>query len=230
MVRMREINKRLYLITGIITLVIFLLGILLGIFIEGERVKYIEVKTREQKINFDSLQLQYLYLSMVGEKEGCPAFLATLKNYMGDTEKMRLRLEDYLKKSSIHTKEFELLKRDYIISQLNYWILSKKTKELCKTDFVTILYFHSKDCRDCENQGYILDYLKKLFSDKLLIFSLDVKFDEEPIIFILTNRYNVSETPTIIIEDKKFVGFTHEGVLLDNICSFYKDKPPECAS
>ncbi len=228
MVRMRKITKRLYLVAGIITLVIFLLGIILGIFIEGERVVYIEDKNREQKINFDSLQLQYLYLSTLGEKEDCLAFSAILKNYIEDTEKVRFRLEGYLKKSSVHTEEFELLKRSYVISQLNYWILSRKTKDLCDTDFVTVLYFYSNDCRDCENQGYILEYLKKVFSDKLLIFSLDAGFGEEPIISVLTNRYNITETPTIILNDKKFVGFTEKGILLDNICSVYRDTPIGC--
>lgn len=228
---MRQINKRIYLTAAIITLLIFVLGMLLGMVIEGKRISYIEATSREQKINFESLQLQYLYLSYLSTSErtgSCPAFLTTLDRYIKDMEGIRDRLENYIKAGKIYSGEFKSLKREYIVSQLNYWILAKKTKELCETDFVTVLYFHSKDCVSCDDQGYILDYLKRMFDNKLLIFALDTDFDEEPIIPILRNTYNITTTPTIIIENEKFVGFTSKDELLKNICSVYKKKPEIC--
>ena len=116
---MRKITIRLYLIAGVITLVIFILGILLGVSIETQRVEYIKSKDQEQKIDFDSSQLQYLYLSYLSaakRNESCLAFSTTLDRYIKKTDETRIRLENYLENSNVHTKEFKLLKKDFIIS------------------------------------------------------------------------------------------------------------------
>ena len=95
---MRNTSKPLYIAAGFITLVIFGLGILLGLFIENERISYIKSRDREQKINFDSLQLQYIYLTSLKNRTACAAFQATLANYIRSTETTRLRLEEYVEK------------------------------------------------------------------------------------------------------------------------------------
>jgi hypothetical protein len=227
---MRKINKRLYLMAAVITLIIFSLGLLLGMVMEGRRVAYVQNQYREQVINFNSLQVQYLYLSTLEGKEACPAFSATLNGYIDENEKNRIRLENYLEKTSIYDREFKLLKREYLTSQMNYWILSKRTKELCDSDFVTVLYFHSPDCDDCVDQGFVLDYLKLVFGDRLLVFAFDTDFDEEPAVSILSDAYNITETPALIIESNKFVGFQSKDEVLAEICGQYREMPPECES
>jgi hypothetical protein len=228
---MRKINKRFYALAGIITLVIFLFGVSLGILIEGERVDYVEGNRNREKVEYESLQLQYLYLSYLsssGREESCKAFTATLNQYIKKTDETRVKLEDYMSKGNVYTEEFQLLKREYIQSQINFWILSKKTKELCKTDYVTVLYFHSQDCADCKNQGYILDYLKKQFDERLLIFAFDTNYTEEPMIELLKNTYNVTQTPTIIVEEDRYEGFQSKDQAMKEICSRYEEKPEGC--
>ncbi len=229
---MRKPNTRFYVTAGIITLFIFSFGVLLGVVIEGERLSYLESKYNEEKLNYESLQTQYLYLSYLPSSqrnESCSAFSTTLNTYLNKTEDTRIRLENYVEKGNIRAEDFKTLKREYVLSQINYWTLSSKTKELCGKDLVTLLYFHSKACGSaCSNQGKILDYMKKIFGDKLLIFAFDSDF-EEPMISILKETNNVTETPTIVLEDKKYVGFTSKDVLLKEICSLYRNTPPECS-
>lgn len=225
---MRIINTKLYVMAIAITIVIFILGLLLGVLIEGERVEYIEYRDREQEINFNSLQLQYLFLSALEEKNGCNAFLATLDNYIENTEGARVKLEKYLDKSNVHEEDFNLLKREYIISQINYWILSMRTRDMCNEDFVTVLYFFSKECDECENQGFVLDYLKRIFKERLLIFAIDASFPQEPMISIMKDTYNITQTPALIIEGEKFVGFQSKDKLIEEICSHYSSVTEDC--
>lgn len=226
---MRKVNTRLYVVAGVITVVVFVLGLLLGIVIENERVNVIKSREREHTINFDSLQLQYLYISSLLERNGsCPAISTSLNRYINATEKSRMELESYIDKNIMHGNEFELLKREYMIAQLNYWIMSKKTKAICGSDFVTVLYFHSKRCDRCDDQGFVLDYFKKMLGDRLLVFTIDAEFSVEPNIPLLVDTYNITQMPTLIIDEKKFEGFQSKDALMDELCSRYREKPERC--
>jgi hypothetical protein len=228
---MRKINKRFYGLAGVITIIIFLFGLSLGILIESERVDYVEGNRNHEKVEYESLQVQYLYLSYLstsGREESCGAFTATLNQYIKRTDDTRLKLEDYIAKGNVYTEEFRFLKREYVQSQMNYWILARKTKELCKTDYVTVLYFHSTDCPDCKSQGYVLDYMKKLFDDRLLVFAFDSNFTEEPMIDLLKNTYHVEKTPTVIIEEDSYAGFVSKDALMKSVCAKYDKKPKDC--
>lgn len=225
---MRITNRKIFVSALFLTVVIFVMGLLLGLVIEGKRVEFIEQADREQKINLESLQLQLLYLSSIEGRESCPAFTTALSDHIKETENTRERLEKYLTEDMAHESGFSLLKREYIISQLNYWVLARKTRDICESDFVSVLYFYSKKCPDCENQGFILDYLKKLFGDRLLIFALDKEFADENMIKVIAASYNVSWVPTIVIEDKVYQGFQSKDQLLKLVCSEYSDKPSDC--
>ncbi|MFH1788840.1 MAG: hypothetical protein ABH834_05630 [Candidatus Altiarchaeota archaeon] len=225
---MRVTNRKIYVSALFLTIVIFVMGLLLGLVIEGKRVAYVENADRIQKLNFESLQLQFLYLASLEGRESCPAFSAALGSHIKETEKVRERLEGYIASGVAYNDEFEILKREYTISQLNYWILSKKTKRLCGTDFIPILYFYSDKCPECENQGFVLDYVKKRFGDRVLIFALDRTFREEPIIPVIVTTYNVSSSPTIVVEDDVFTGFQSKDALLEAVCGKFTEKPSDC--
>lgn len=218
----------LYAAAFAITTVVFILGILLGIVIEERRLMHVERKYAQDRINYESLQLQYLYLATLAEGEGCEAFSATLNNYLKKLEETRIRLEGYSKEGDVFPGDFTKLQRRYIIAELNYWLLAKKTGETCDADTVSILFFYSPECSECENQGYVLDYLKRVFGDRLLIFSLDEAFEEEPMISIVKDAFNVTMTPTVVVGDQKLDGFRSKEELKQIICERYANTPEGC--
>ena len=77
-------------------------------------------------------------------------------------------------------------------------------------------------CFDCSAQGYILTYLKSIFGEKLLVFSLDVNFNE-PMVQILKENYEIEELPTVIVGDKVFSGLTKKEELINELCLSYSD-------
>ena len=74
---MRRISKNKYLIAALITSAIFLLGFFLGLVVEGERVKYTEVVTKLQNLDFASLQVQYAYIDEFSREENFQAVTKT---------------------------------------------------------------------------------------------------------------------------------------------------------
>ena len=228
----RKASKDKYVIAALITGGIFVLGLLLGLVIEGKRVSYIDDVSREQNLDFSSLQLQYVYIDQLSQEKNCEAVSKTFEKNIENLETTRLRLENFDESAKINKQDFDLLKREYTLAQIRYWLLAKKTKELCGDDIVTILYFFSdeEECSQCDNQAFVLTYLKKRFKEKLLIFSFDSKFTDEPLISILKTTYDISTFPTIIIEGNKYEGITKTEEVLEEICSYYSSEIEDCSS
>ncbi|MEM4282187.1 MAG: hypothetical protein QXU88_02790 [Candidatus Woesearchaeota archaeon] len=222
----RTISKSKYILAALITGVIFLLGIALGLVIEGKRVTYVQDFMDSQRIEFTSSQLQYSYLKELNRKDDCPAIYEIFYSNLRNLERTGARLEGYAVNSKINDEAFNRLKREYVLEELRYWLLAKQAKELCEDKFITMLYFYSDDehCPRCGDQEFVLNYLKKAFEQKLLIFSLDERLNE-PMILILKKQYNLTTFPTLIVEEKKYAGFTSKDILLKELCSRL-DAPP----
>ena len=228
---MRNLSKDKYIIAGVITLGVFLLGLFLGLAIEGKRVTYIESVSRMQNLDFSSLQLQYAFIDEMSQEKNCLAVQNTFEQNINNLESTRTRLENFDTDATLNKNEFDVLKNEYILAQIRYWMLAERTRKLCGSDVVSVLYFFSdeKECPDCDRQAFILTYLKKRFKDKLLIFSFDSQFESEPMIPLLKKTYNVTAYPTIIIEGKSKSKFQDKDAILNEICINYKEKTEDCA-
>jgi hypothetical protein len=229
---LRKFKRERYIMAAIITIIIFSLGFVLGLVIEGKRADYISNLDREQKIDFSSLQLQFTYINQLAEEKNCEALVKSFDVNIENLDAARIKLESYDQNSKINKEEFQALQREYTISELNYWLFAEKTEKICSTEQSTILYFFSdkEKCPDCDAQAFILTYLKKRFKEKLLVFSLDERI-KEPIIEILKKTYNINIYPTLIINDKKFEGgITSKDTIIQEICKNYNPDLEECKS
>lgn len=227
---MRELNKTRYVAAGIITVAIFLLGLMLGLVTEGKRITYVQDLFDQQRAEFASSQLQYSYVSSLNSQEACPAIYDVFFNNVKNLDETAHRLETYVKDSKLNDVSFNVLKREYTIEQMRYWLLSKQARDLCSEDVVRVVYFYANDveCADCNNQAFVLDYLKKLFGSRLLIFSLDANFEQEPMIGILKKQYNITAYPTLLIENAPVTGLSSRDDLLPTLCALYRDPPDVC--
>lgn len=222
------INKRRHLTALFFTMAIFIIGLLLGLLITGSRVSYISNINQQQKLEYDSLNLQYLYISSLLKKESCSAAIKALEENINKLEEARIKLEGYLSENEY--EEFNILKRDYILSEIRYWLLAKQTKEICLQNNVLILFFYTtkENCLYCSIQGEILTSLKDKFKEKVLIFSLDAEFEKEPMINSLKQTYGITSLPTLVIEDKVYSNLIEEKQLQKIICSQIITSLEEC--
>ncbi len=227
---MREVSKEIYIAALLITTGVLILGVLLGFVIESTRTAYIEEKYRMQDLDYRSTQLQYEVLSLLEEKENCPAIYQTLYTNLEELEKTRVRLETYSDGATIEKQEFEALEREYFQAEVRYWLLVTKAKEICNHDIVTLLSFYSdeNECPLCDQQSFVLNYLKKTLDEKLLIFSFNVKTVDEPTIRILKTAFSVETYPSLVINDELFLGLNDVDFLFPIICEKYEEAPEEC--
>ncbi|MBU1112203.1 MAG: hypothetical protein KJ896_05495 [Nanoarchaeota archaeon] len=217
--KFRTISKDKYVIAGILTLLIFSLGLTLGIVLEEQRYNKADEINQEQQANYISLQLQYLMLSTFQSQENCPVLFTTLKTTIDDLSGSLSQIIDYEKDNSLNSDDYLLISRRYTLDNLRYWLLANEAKESCDLDIVTVLYFYSDDCPSCPNQGTILTYFKKLLGDSFLVFPINIDLrDDEPMVEVMMSLYNVTKYPTLIIANEKYEGVIKTEDLQEIIC------------
>lgn len=226
MVVERKISADKYILAGLFTILLFALGVALGMLLDNERLRWLEQTSKDQELDFKSLQFQYLYLTALGDEENsCPILQATLKRTVNDLSDSLNRFQEFKEDTQINSDEYRLVGRRYLLDNLNYWILARKSKTACGLNVVNVLYFYDENCDICPNQGVILTYFKNVFGDKLLVFPIDGGLSsDESVIDILRSRFNVSVYPSLVIEDQKFEGVVERNRLKQLICGQLKNE------
>ncbi len=217
----------------VFTLLLFLLGVALGVIVDSARINWSQNMLKDNELRYESSNVQYLLLSSTsGNIDECALFQKALEQNIAELGYNLDRLLEYEKQSFFRNEEqYETLKRRYLLSNIKYWILSSRVSDVCSNyDTVHVLYFYSTEkCDICPNQGVILTYFKKLLEDRLLVFPIDVDMvKEEPVIDLLVTKYNVSEYPTLFIDDEKRAGLSDKEMLGELICERYESPPKEC--
>ncbi|MDP3734763.1 MAG: hypothetical protein Q8R37_06035 [Nanoarchaeota archaeon] len=224
----RRISVKKYVIALFLTLVIFAGGIVFGAMLENARLNDSTQINLQEKVNLLSLQLQQKYIdSGIAD---CAALNQILESNINELEKKGRVIIDYEQKSVLNGEEFDLQLRDYFLTEIQFLLISQDIDKKCPQNSIKVIYFYDENQFD--TQGRILDYLKKLFGPKVLIFSFDSGFLEEPMITILLTSYNISHYPAVVVEEKVFQGHTPVKTLMEQICSGFErlegEIPQEC--
>ncbi|MBI5871681.1 hypothetical protein HZB88_01195 [archaeon] len=208
---MRQISTRKYIIAFVITLAVFIIGMLAGVTVEKARANKADFLNLEQTIAYSSLQLQEAYLDSF-ENKSCSAMDVILANNLVSLDKAMRKVTDYEKNSLSSKEELKLNLRNYFLTEIRYLMLLEKVEKACNSSAAVILYFYGAD--ETNEQGYALDYIKKVFGDGVLIFSFDYEMrDEEPMIDVLLKNYNITIVPSLVIEGERLSGFVDEDEL-----------------
>lgn len=226
----RKVSTKKYFMAFILTIVVFSAGVVLGIFLESARLNDAKQITLDEKVNLRSLQLQQNYIeSGIAD---CNAFNQILEANINElTRKMEI-VTEYEKNAIFNQEEFDLQLRDYFLTEVQFLLISQEIDKKCDKDNLKIIYFYDED--KFNTQGDVLDYVRKLFNGKVLVFSFNSAFDKEPMIRTLLTAYNITQFPSVIVDDKVFQGHTSVEVLLETVChdfaSWGKEVPVECSN
>jgi len=228
----RKISKQRYLTAAAITTFIFIFGVLLGLVVDYERIQYLEFEYSKNELDYKSLQMQFSFLDIEAEdKSGCAAFEKVMESTVSELADSLEAVQTYREYSAVKNDQYNIIERRYVLDNLRYWLIVKKAQKVCPMNRLTVLYFFSlEDCPICPNQGVVLTYYKKKFDDKLLIFPINVDIAEnEQIIDVIQYRYNITEYPSIVIDDESFSGILNKEELGYIICEKLNISEEECS-
>lgn len=222
----RAIYWRKHVLALVITCLLFVIGLLIGLKVSDSRLELLQGLAEQQKADFESLQLQYAYLT--ASNGSCLVFRRALDQSVNNLETARIKLENYIQ-TSPETTGFLVEKRTYMLAEIRYWLLAREAEKSCGKDSVNVLFFYENDdmCGQCSTQGYVLTSLKNIFKEKLLIFSLDGS-SGEPMVQIIKGAYNITTTPSVVVDNEVVGGFVIEDDLTDLICLHFPVPPSSC--
>jgi thiol-disulfide isomerase/thioredoxin len=201
---MRKDVKNVYIIAALMALVLYFAGIFTGFFVEQSVIAHTEERVKALQRRLENAQLESMYLSTMGTGVKCD-FLSVLVDdstkEVWDIGQELVSLQGQNSQGNV-----DELAKDYSLLSVRAWILNSYVNEKCKEDKVTLLYFYSVPCKDCTEQGKILDELReKTFQNNIRVFVLNVNY-EEPIVQVLKKTYNITETPSIVIGSSTYTG------------------------
>ncbi|MBN1386689.1 hypothetical protein JW968_07015 [Candidatus Woesearchaeota archaeon] len=208
----KRVQKTKYLAVFATTTLIFLIGILVGNYFAGLKLETVDDIENQLKVDTLSTELQFdLFAELACENINSTPLINELHELGTKLDHM----ENILGKKS---REVLHLKDYYSVLELRQWMLEKRINERCGKDSILILYFYSNDediCDDCEEQGFILTYIRKNFFN-VNVYSFDVDSDNAAVDAVKT-IYGVNSVPTIMINSQKFEGFTEKEVIAGTI-------------
>ncbi|MFH1400634.1 MAG: hypothetical protein ABIH41_03880 [Nanoarchaeota archaeon] len=209
----RNIDRTRHFLVFFISALIFFSGMLLGLFFQSLRAEDLSSELNRQRQDYNSLILQYRYISELAQDENCAYLNDVFAQSLQDLNEKSGRLQQYDQQNKIKEADYMQLRKEYTMSQINYWLLARQVKKLCDSNYSIILYFFDKkeNCPTCEDQGVYLDYVKRKLDDSVQIFALDV--NEGGIIDLLKANYQVETTPTIIVDEEPLLFSTYKEIM-----------------
>jgi len=196
----KKLQKSIFFTSLIITIAIFSIGILINYSLDYIRIDAILDTVENHELDVYSYLIQQEFIDTFGGDK-CEFMHSKVNDLKEELTQVGVDLSNYGGKSFFKKKDFDYLKRKYFLLELNFYSLIKKLNKECGKSYIPIIFFYETDDDSSERQGYVLDDLSKK-NEKLVTLSFDKDYPDEPLLNLLKLKYNVTRSPTIIIDDK----------------------------
>jgi len=210
----RKISVSLYILAFVITIIIFAIGFYAGGVFTEMNLQGISSDIESVSKRASSAELLFL---LEDSSSFCPVYLDELETIDYETEQLGNQL---LFMEDIKGVSDNELKKEYFALETKSYLLSKRVKEKCDTDYILVLYFYSNiDCEDCGAQGSALTSAKEKLAEKninLRVYSFDGDI-ESPVADAWIDKYNIRNYPSVVINETVYSGFFSEEEIMDNI-------------
>ena len=200
-----EISRKKYFWEAlVISVIIFGLGIFLGYMLELNRTSSIISVYQQSELDMLDIKIQENILA-AGTFDCNKFFNETIDfaNRIYDEAQSLQKFED----SSTLTSGLIQQHEKYDLLRATLWMNSISLKQKCQSKFSTVVYFYSYNTKDIDlksKQAIFsneLSILKQNYGDKLVLIPIagDLGLNS---IDILKNEYNITQYPTILINEK----------------------------
>jgi hypothetical protein len=203
---------KLYLKPAILTIFIFLIGVMIGITIDNYRLSSARKSISESEIRWNDAQLLNLHLERLGS-DYCNLALEENLAYNDKIYDYGSNIEKTIDATRF-TPEIEQEWRRYVLLQTQFWFNSIDLKEKCGFDYYNIVHISRKKNSTTQEeinnkiQSTILLDLKEKCGNKIMLIPLTADVNLIVIDSII-KQFNITSFPAIVINEKYvFQGLT----------------------
>lgn len=208
---MVNFSRRIILIIAFLLAVgIFVGGFYLGALFDSARTSYGSELISGMQLDTESFIAERDFFKTFGVKD-CDVLNKRLDAISETLGSIGGQLAEYDIKKMSKTVVYNQLKRKYSLLEIDFYIMHKELEGFCgSSNRHTILFFYDiTDNQDSLNQGYVLDVAAKN-NGNLRVLSFDRTFSD-PAIQSLVNYYNITKSPSIVVDfDKRYYGFVSQ--------------------
>ena len=191
----------------ILTLVVFILGFLLGMLVETQRVDKINEYYLESEI---SLMDMFVFNNILNlENVSCEDLKESSFSFADRIYEEALLLEDYEYAGKLNPG-FLLVHKKYDLLRTFLWINTIKNFEKCDKNFNLVIYLYELNTENLVEKAEQTVWSKILFDLKLkhkenvLLIPIAVDSNVSSLTSLL-NRFEISSFPAIILNEKKVI-------------------------
>ena len=197
-------SKSVFLKAFIVSLILFNIGILLGVAFENVRSGSFLESYRRNEISLIDIKLQNDFYKSFDVKF-CDTFIKENLEFGDSIYEEGLKLEK-VEESSQLTETILLDKKKYVLLKTEFWINSIIIKERCNSTYHTVVYFYTQypNLVKKGEQSAIsrsLEEIKKQYGNEVILLPIAGDLDLVSV-NMLRNIYNVTSYPTILIDEK----------------------------
>lgn len=206
----KQIKSSRYFAAFFLTIIIFLVGFIIGEYISEQKLRLIY--GLEQDLRIESLGNEMLF-ELVTE-DLCENI--NLTSYTDEVSSIGTKLTYMEGIYGYNAPQVWSLKNYYSLLLIRHWLLAAEAKDVCKIEKPLVMYFYTnKNCVDCEDQGLVLTNVHRNYPF-FYIYSFEVALDNAALNF-LREKYDIQENrlPTLVIDEKVFYGFQSKDFLME---------------
>ncbi len=192
--------KRVFMKTIVLTTFIFIIGILVGYSVDFFRSSDVLETVQQSELDTQSYLIEQEFFNTQGGYN-CAIAQKRLGHLAEELGELGYYLVSFEEKNLFKQKEYDYLLRKYVLLQIKTYAQFIDIKNQCSLQHNLILYFFDPNDVLSERQGKVLDVLVKKDTG-LSVFAINIKYEGDILLETLKTHYNVTLTPTLIINEK----------------------------
>ncbi len=218
-----EVDKRLFLIALLITVLILMSIIFVTKLLDTKREAIIDERLDQLLSDYRDTQTIMLLSETYGEDFLCIGLKTKLEELDKSLWQAGSKIEEYQEASSTFVKNQDYIrqKRMFNENEIYYLSLFKNFQERCQWDAKIVFYFYrnAQDCPDCDGQSFVLTDINQDIDKDIAIFSFDTDLGLQSV-DVLMDYYgiNVTSLPCVVIDEKPYCGIHNKDEILNLYC------------
>ncbi|PIU81998.1 hypothetical protein COS70_02265 [Candidatus Micrarchaeota archaeon CG06_land_8_20_14_3_00_50_6] len=195
-----------YVKAGIITLFVFLFGLMFVKYIDQDRLDRLNAELDKVSYGSESARLLQLYTLVfnLSQNERCSYFGREMNQSMVRSMELASLLEK--EKDNSLSGSYLNIKHKFLLTNMELYLYSRQYRASCETRMESLLYFYDGKafCPGCLVAEGKLESLKQRCPD-VRVFAFPYNSDES-LLSLLVSKYGVATVPAIIRANDEKVG------------------------